>query len=87
MGRSLRCITALLIQVPGLFIYKAKWSFSLGWNDPKLREVLRLMFPRMLASGVFTINFLAFSNVASSMPEGTASAFGWVYGLWTSLKH
>ena len=73
LGASLH----FLVQVPGLFIYKAKWSFSLGWNDPKLREVLRLMFPRMLASGVFTINFLAFSNVASSMPEGTASAFGW----------
>ncbi len=65
------------IQIPGLFIYKARWMPSLGWNDPRLQEVIRLMIPRMLASGVFAINFFAISNIASRMGEGALSAFGW----------
>lgn len=65
------------IQIPGLFMFKARWRPLLGWHDPRLREVVRLMVPRMLASGVFTINFIAISNIASRMPEGVPSAFSW----------
>jgi putative peptidoglycan lipid II flippase len=63
------------VQIPGLFIFKARWSFSLGWNDPRLREVVRLMLPRMIASAVFTINFAAMTNIASRFGDGGISSF------------
>lgn len=63
------------VQIPGLFMYKARWSFSLGWNDPKLREVVRLMLPRMIASAIFTANFAAMTNIASRFGDGGISSF------------
>lgn len=67
----------LLIQLPGLFIFKAKWYPRLGWNDKYLRQVVRLVVPRMLASGVFAINFAAISRYASELDEGALSSFNW----------
>ena len=63
------------VQIPGLFIFKARWSFSLGWNDPRLREVVRLMLPRMIASAIFTVNFAAMTNIASRFGDGGISSF------------
>ncbi len=76
-GVVLGAVLHFAIQVPGLFMFKARWTFSLGWSDPKLREVVRLMIPRMLASGVFAINFIAIGNIASRLGEGAPSAFSW----------
>lgn len=76
-GVVLGAILHFGIQLPGLFMFKARWIPTLGWNDPRLREVIRLMIPRMLASGVFAINFFVISNIASRMGEGALSAFGW----------
>lgn len=67
----------LMIQIPGLILFRARWMPSLGWSDPNLREVVRLMLPRMLASGVFIVNILAINNIASRLGEGALSAFDW----------
>ncbi len=67
----------LLIQIPGLFIFKAKWYPRLGWRNKDLHQVVRLVVPRMLASGVFAINFAAISRFASELDEGALSSFNW----------
>lgn len=67
----------LLIQIPGLIMFKAKWHLVLGWRDKHLRQVVRLVVPRMLASGVFTINLAAISRYASELDEGALSSFSW----------
>lgn len=76
-GTVLGAFMHFFIQVPGLFMFKARWYPVLGWRDSRLHEVVRLMFPRILASGVFAINFLAIGNIASRMGEGAPSAFDW----------
>ncbi|NDJ84344.1 MAG: murein biosynthesis integral membrane protein MurJ [Chloroflexi bacterium] len=76
-GVVLGAVMHIGIQVPGLVMFRARWLPSLGWNDPRLREVARLMVPRMLASGVFAINFIAINNIASRLGEGAPSAFDW----------
>jgi putative peptidoglycan lipid II flippase len=76
-GTVLGAILHFAIQTPGLVMFKARWSFSLGWRDPLLHQVIRLMIPRMVASGVFAINFLVIGNIASRMGEGAPSAFDW----------
>ncbi|PJF44582.1 MAG: murein biosynthesis integral membrane protein MurJ [Phototrophicales bacterium] len=76
-GTVLGAVLHLSIQIPGLFMFKARWFPTLGWKDPRLHEVIRLMLPRMLASGVFIINILAINNIASRLGEGALSAFDW----------
>lgn len=76
-GTVFGALLHLAIQIPGLLMFRARWFPSLGWTDPRLHEVVRLMLPRMLASGVFIINILAINNIASRLGEGALSAFDW----------
>jgi putative peptidoglycan lipid II flippase len=89
-GTVLGATLHFLIQLPGLLMFKARWFPSLGWGirrqenkgfrfsgDPQLRTVIKLMIPRMIASGVFAVNFAAYTNIASRLDDGAVSAFDW----------
>lgn len=69
----------LLIQVPGLVRFRMQYIPGLGWNDPGLRQVIRLMGPRILTIGVIQVNFIAIFNLASRLGPGSVSAldYGW----------
>ncbi len=69
----------LLIQMPGLLYYKMEYVPLLGWNDPGLRQVIRLIGPRILTIGVIQINFIVIYNLASRLGSGSVSAldYGW----------
>jgi len=69
------------IQLPGLVHYRMQWKARLGWRDPALRRVVRLMIPRVAGLGVMSFNTLVFNNVASRMGSGAVSAFDWGYRL------
>ena len=69
------------IQVPGLFRYRIRWWPELGWRDPRLHQVIRLMIPRLLGLGVVSFNFLVANNIASRLGEGAVSAFDWGWRL------
>ncbi|MEZ0396237.1 MAG: murein biosynthesis integral membrane protein MurJ [Anaerolineales bacterium] len=47
----------LLIQVPPLFKLKGHYSLTLGWKNPNVGEVFRLMGPRLLGVAVVQLNF------------------------------
>lgn len=76
-GTVLGAVMHVLVQIPGLFMFRARWFPSLGWREGHLREVVRLMLPRMLASGVFIVNIVAINNISSRLGEGALSAFDW----------
>ncbi len=69
----------LLVQVPGLLRYRARWRPVLGLHDDGVRRVLRLMGPRVLTLGVVQLNTLITVELASRLGEGSVSAlnFGW----------
>ncbi len=73
----------LLVQVPGLMHFGARYTPGLTVRDPGVREVGRLMGPRALALAVVQINFLVSTNLASRMEEGAVSAlsFAWLLML------
>lgn len=77
LGTLLGAILHFSIQVPGLFMFKFKWYPMLGWKDPQLRHVFRLMLPRVLIGVTFLVNLIAISNINSQLGEGAASAFSW----------
>ena len=81
IGTVLGALGHLLIQVPGLLHYGARWRAELGWGDPTLWRVVRLMIPRIVGLGVFQFNFLVMTNVASRLGTGSVSALDWGWRL------
>ena len=67
----------LLIQVPGLVHYRARWWPTL--RAPDLRAVLALMGPRVLGLGATYLNFVLPTFLGSRLPAGAISAYeyGW----------
>lgn len=81
-GAVIGALLHLLIQLPGLFIYKVKWTFDFNFNNPALRQVAILMAPRVvdLFMARITIGWLN-SNIASGFDEGRVSAIGFAFTL------
>lgn len=73
----------LLVQVPGLVRFKARYWPVLTLRDPGVREVGCLMAPRVLGLAAVQINFLINTVLASGLAEGSLSAlnFAWLMML------
>ena len=73
----------LLVQVPQLLRYSARWVPMLGLHDPSVHEVGRLMAPRVLGTAVAQINLVINNSLAAGMGEGAISAinFAWMLML------
>lgn len=80
-GAVLGAAMHLLIQVPGLVRFRARWLPELGLRDPVLWRVVRLMLPRVAGLGLFSLNFLIMNNIASRLGEGSVSALNWGWRL------
>ncbi|MCY3836726.1 MAG: murein biosynthesis integral membrane protein MurJ [Anaerolineaceae bacterium] len=80
-GAVIGAAAHLWIQVPGLIHYRARWWPQLGWRDPLLWRVVRLMLPRVAGLGVFSLNFLIMTNLASRLGSGSVSALDWGWRL------
>lgn len=71
----------LLVQVPGLVRYGARYVPTLGLDDPSVREVGRLMVPRMLGTAITQLNFVINNSLASRLGEGAVSAINYAWLL------
>ena len=71
----------LLVQVPGLLRYGARYVPTLGLDDPSVREVGRLMLPRMLGTAITQLNFVVNNSLASGLGEGAVSAINYAWLL------
>jgi putative peptidoglycan lipid II flippase len=64
----------LLAQLPGLRGRGASYHWGWGWSNPSVRQVARLMGPRVLGLAVTRVNFWVNTNLASAFGEGAVSA-------------
>ncbi|MGD8857447.1 MAG: murein biosynthesis integral membrane protein MurJ [Chloroflexota bacterium] len=64
----------LLVQVPALIGKRARYSFVLSLRDPGVRQVLRLMAPRVLGLSFGQLNHLLIQFMAQSMVIGSIPA-------------
>jgi putative peptidoglycan lipid II flippase len=71
----------LLVQVPALLRRGAHYVPTLGLTIPGVREVGRLMAPRVLGTAITQINFVVNNNLASTMGEGAVSAINYAWLL------
>jgi putative peptidoglycan lipid II flippase len=73
-------IAHLLVQIPGLWIKRARYTASLAIRDRGVREVGRLMGPRVLGLFFVQLQFLVNTILASHLLPGSLSAlnFAWL---------
>ncbi len=73
-GAVLSALLHLLVQLPGLRGLGARLRPLADWSSPALRDVLRLMGPRILGLAVVQVNFLVSAAFSSTMVDGSAAA-------------
>ena len=72
----------LLIQLPKLLkLPERKYWFIFGLKIPEVREVARLMGPRLLGVAIVQLNFLMNTYLASYQPPGSISAISYAFPL------
>lgn len=71
----------LLVKVPGLVRYGFRWYPTLDLQEPGLRRVLWLMWPRVLAMGTVQAAFLVNTRLASALVSGSLSALNYAWVL------
>ncbi len=71
----------LLIQVPGLLRFGARWSPHITLSDPALRRVLSLLGPRLLGLGVVQLSMLITNNLASRLETGSVMGLALAWRL------
>lgn len=71
----------LALQIPSLRRQKGAYTPTLGLTDPQVREVVRLMGPRLLGVAVVELNFWVNTRLASLQPEGSLAGIAIAFPL------
>jgi putative peptidoglycan lipid II flippase len=71
----------LLVQVPALVRHGLHYTPTLGLHDAGVREVGRLMLPRMLGLAAVQLNFLVNTILASGLAAGSLAALNYAWLL------
>jgi putative peptidoglycan lipid II flippase len=83
-GAVLGAVLHLVIQIPGLRSLPGRiYLFTLGLKEAAVREVGRLMAPRVLGVAVVQLNFVVNALIASGQPEGSLSAIKYAWAIMT----
>jgi putative peptidoglycan lipid II flippase len=67
------------VQLFGLWWYAARYSPVLGLRDPHVRQVGRLMAPRVLGLAAVQLSFWINTLLASTLPAGSISALNYAW--------
>ncbi|HVN16787.1 MAG TPA: murein biosynthesis integral membrane protein MurJ [Anaerolineales bacterium] len=74
----------LAVQIPDLIRLPVRtYLFTLGLDNPAVREVGRLMGPRLLGVAVVQLNFVVNVIIASGLSEGSLSAIKYAWQVMT----
>jgi len=80
-GVVLGAVLHLLVQLPGLWRAGAHYRPAFAVADPGVREVMRLMGPRVLGLFFVQMHFLVNTILASGLPVGSLSALNYAWLL------
>ncbi len=69
------------IQLPGLMRARVAYSLDLTWREANVREVGRLMAPRVLGLFFVQLNFLVNTILASGLAAGSLAALNYAWLL------
>lgn len=79
-GVIIGALLHLGIQLPGLIKYQFKWTASIDLKDARVRQVLKVLGPRILTMFFIQLTFVIKDNLASRLSVGAISAltYGWM---------
>jgi len=80
-GVVIGALLHLIIQVPKLFRLNGNYWPIFGLSNPAVRQVGRLMLPRLAGVAVVQINFLVNTNLASRYSEGSVTGITYGFAL------
>ncbi len=81
IGALAGALLHLLVQLPGLLRLHGRYYLMFGLRLTEVREVLRLMGPRILGVAVVQINFIVNIIIGISLPVGSVSALALAFML------
>jgi putative peptidoglycan lipid II flippase len=83
-GGVLGAVLHLVVQLPGLRQLKqARYYRELGRANPAVREVVRLMGPRLVGVAAVQLNFVVTAVLATYMNVGSLSALTYAWQIFT----
>lgn len=71
----------LIVQTPVIFRLNGKYTWGFGFDSHDVREVARLMGPRLLGVAVVQLNFWINTRLASRFVEGSVTAVVLAFSL------
>lgn len=71
----------ILIQLPALIKYSFSYRPRLDWELPGVREIVKLMGPRIVTLGSIQFADLFIIRLTSGLPEGSTSAYFYAFTL------
>ena len=81
IGVVVGAVCHLLIQLPGLWRVGGHYRLTASISDPGVREVMRLMGPRVLGLFFVQMHFLVNTILASGLAPGSLSALNYAWLL------
>lgn len=81
IGVVIGALCHLMVQLPGLWRVGARYSPVISLRDPGVREVMRLMGPRVLGLFFVQMHFLVNTILASGLSAGSLSALNYAWLL------
>ena len=81
VGVVIGAVLHLLIQVPGLLGTGMRYATVADLRDRGVREVGRLMAPRVLGLATVQVNFLVITILASTLEEGSLASLNYAWNL------
>jgi putative peptidoglycan lipid II flippase len=69
----------LAVQLPALRLIGMRWQPAWDWRDKAVREVGRLMGPRVIGLAAFQLNFVVATFFASTVGSGAISAVNYAW--------
>ena len=81
VGTLIGGVLQWLIQVPSLRAVGYRWRWELDFNDPGVRQVMKLMAPAIIGSAALQINLVVQSNFATGLGQGPVSWLQYAFRL------
>lgn len=81
VGAVAGAVAHFLVQLPALWRRQARYTLELSLRDPGVREVMRLMGPRILGLLFVQLHFLVNTILASGLAAGSLSALNYAWLL------
>ena len=79
-GVLIGSVLYFIIQIPGLIIYRFKWTPAINFRNPDVHKILVMLVPRVMSMLFYQLTFIARDNIASHLSMGsvTALTYGWM---------